>query len=100
MNNKLDSFEQEIENKSHLSELVSEETKNKIDSILKGARKTRNNNIRISNFDLDMLRTRAEQDDIPYQTLISSILHKYVTNQLVEEKSILKAMSILGQRTD
>ncbi len=35
-------------------------------------------NIRLSSYDLQQLKYRAMQEGIPYQTLISSILHKYV----------------------
>ena len=34
--------------------------------------------------DLQGLRTRALQEGIPYQTLISSVLHKYVSGALTE----------------
>jgi predicted DNA binding CopG/RHH family protein len=36
-------------------------------------------NIRLSSRDLQAIRTRALQAGIPYQTLISSILHQYVS---------------------
>jgi predicted DNA binding CopG/RHH family protein len=40
--------------------------------------------IRISSRDLEELQVKALQEGIPYQTLITSILHKYVSGQLVE----------------
>lgn len=42
-------------------------------------------NIRLQENDLDGLRLRAEEEGIPYQTLISSILHKYVSGRLVSK---------------
>lgn len=36
-------------------------------------------NIRLSGSDLTMLRRKAAIEGIPYQTLIASILHKYVS---------------------
>ena len=39
-------------------------------------------NIRISSRDLESLQRRALEEGIPYQTLISSILHKYVSGGL------------------
>jgi predicted DNA binding CopG/RHH family protein len=42
-------------------------------------------NIRLSSPDLQALRTRALQEGIPYQTLISSVLHKYISGALREE---------------
>ena len=41
-------------------------------------------NIRLSSIDLQALRTRALQEGIPYQTLISSVLHKYLSGALRE----------------
>lgn len=39
-------------------------------------------NIRLSSQDLDGLKIKAIEEGIPYQTLISSILHKYVSGKL------------------
>ncbi len=39
-------------------------------------------NIRISNRDLQSLQRRALEEGIPYQTLVSSVLHKYVSGGL------------------
>lgn len=44
-------------------------------------------NIRLPKYDLDGIRTKAVEDGIPYQTLIASILHKYVLGRLVEYRS-------------
>jgi len=41
-------------------------------------------NIRLSSFDLRTIQVRAPQEGLPYQTLVSSILHKYAHGQLVE----------------
>jgi len=40
--------------------------------------------IRISAHDLKLLQEKALIEGIPYQTLISSILHKYITNEFSE----------------
>ena len=40
--------------------------------------KTRSINIRVSERDLLRLKAKAMKEGLPYQTLISSILHKYV----------------------
>jgi predicted DNA binding CopG/RHH family protein len=39
-------------------------------------------NIRISSRDLVSLQRRALEEGIPYQTLVSSVLHKYVSGGL------------------
>ena len=41
---------------------------------------------RMSSKDLNQVRVIAAQEGIPYQTLISSVIHKYVTGSLVERK--------------
>ncbi len=41
-------------------------------------------NIRMSSKDLDGLKKRALEEGIPYQTLMSSVLHKYANGRLVE----------------
>ena len=48
-------------------------------------RKDKRVNIRISEKDLLDLQRRALREGIPYQTLISSVLHKYVTGVLSEK---------------
>ena len=44
-------------------------------------------NIRLSSRDLRSLQARALREGIPYQTLVSSVLHKYIDGQLVEKSS-------------
>jgi len=39
-------------------------------------------NIRISNRDLVAIQSKASQEGIPYQTLVSSIIHKYISGSL------------------
>ncbi len=43
-------------------------------------------NIRISKKDLEALQKRALEDGIPYQTLMASVLHKYVSGRLLEKQ--------------
>ena len=47
-------------------------------------RKDRRVNIRISEKDLSAIQKRAVEEGLPYQTLIASLLHKYVSGRLVE----------------
>jgi len=85
--------EQEIESMD--LKPVSKSKKNKIDSLLSEAKKNKAISLRISGFDLDLIKKKAEQDGIPYQTLINSVLHKYVTNQLFEKDEVLKTVSAI-----
>jgi predicted DNA binding CopG/RHH family protein len=47
--------------------------------------KDRRITLRLSSADLAGIQTRAIEEGIPYQTLISSVIHKYVTGRLVEK---------------
>ena len=43
-------------------------------------------NIRISEKDLINLKAKSIEEGVPYQSLISSVLHKYVNGKLVESE--------------
>ena len=45
-------------------------------------RKDRRLNIRLSSKDLEAIQKRALAEGLPYQTLISSLLHKYAAGRL------------------
>lgn len=42
-------------------------------------------NIRISGADLNMIRRIAIQEGLPYQTLLASIVHKFVAGRLIDK---------------
>lgn len=44
-------------------------------------------NIRISEKDLAAIQKRALEEGIPYQTLIASVLHKYISGRLREKNT-------------
>ena len=44
-------------------------------------------NIRLAERDLVGIQTRAVEEGMPYQTLISSILHKYLSGRFIERKT-------------
>lgn len=43
--------------------------------------KTRNINLRLSQRDLQKLKAKAAEDGIPYQTLVSSVLHRFANKE-------------------
>lgn len=55
--------------------------------------KNRRVNIRLSSPDLMDIQTRAAEEGVPYQTLIASVLHKFVTGRLQEKASRLATRS-------
>ena len=48
--------------------------------------KDRRVNIRLSSGDLQDIQVKALQEGLPYQSLIASVLHKYVTGRLAERE--------------
>jgi predicted DNA binding CopG/RHH family protein len=48
------------------------------------ATKDKRVNIRLSSIDLQDIQAKALEEGLPYQTLIASVLHKYVTGRLRE----------------
>jgi len=45
-------------------------------------KKTKNVNIRIPEFDMLMLKRKSAELNIPYQTILSSLIHQYVTEKI------------------
>lgn len=74
-------FEQgEFESLSHFRQ----EKQRLEESARRTLRKDKRINIRISSRDLEKIQKRAVKEGIPYQTLISSTLHKFVSGKLKE----------------
>ena len=67
-----DGAEQEIED----ARQVARETFNK----------TRRVNLRVTERDFLLAHSRAREEGIPYQTLMSSVIHKYLSGRLVEKR--------------
>jgi hypothetical protein len=96
--NKLDRYEQGILNAYVKGALVSARpTKAQLNSFRESARatfaKNRRVHIRLSTADLMDIQARAHEEGVPYQTLIASVLHKYVSGRLRETRSRLTTRS-------
>ena len=48
--------------------------------------KTRRVNLRVTERDFNLAHARAREEGIPYQTLLSSVIHKYLTGRLIESR--------------
>lgn len=85
---KTDTYEQEILEAYEHGQLMSVATKDELARFKAASRATalmdRRVNVRLSSADLQDIRARALEEGIPYQTLIASVLHKYVTGLLTE----------------
>jgi len=87
----MDNEEKELMNSLDGIDLTQIKTDNTNSKLLKKSaklfvKKETKMNIRISENELDKIKAQAEQEGLKYQTFIKSILHKYITGQLVEEK--------------
>ncbi len=82
---KLDENEDEILQAFESGELKANKSEVDYQSIARNTmKKNKKINIRISENDLSALQRRAVREGIPYQTLIGSVLHKYVSGFLKE----------------
>ncbi len=82
---KLDKEEQW--NEDHADEFVpvTGAEKKRFDRALAMMRKKKAVTLRINVNDLGKIKEKAEREGLPYQTLISSVLHKYADNRLSEK---------------
>ena len=99
MNNKfkLTEEEKQMENELDNYASVKGEKREKIEKIIEHAKKNKAISLRMTNFDLEKIKEKAEEEGIPYQTLITNILHKYITNQLFDKEEMLKAIRLLKE---
>lgn len=89
-NIKLDEYEQDLEdNFEKLIELPPEEKKAKIKMLVEAAKehvrknKDKRITIRIYGEDLIKIKELAKEDGLPYQTYLTSLLHKIITGKLL-----------------
>ena len=91
MSNKLNKEEKEILESYEKDEWVSVSKPASIAKYKAAAKATfkkdKRVNIRISELDLELLQERALIEGLPYQTLMSSVLHKYVTGRFSEKNA-------------
>ncbi|CAN7587496.1 hypothetical protein LJR290_004300 [Variovorax sp. LjRoot290] len=85
----IDDNESEISSAYDKGKLTSVATKSELAKFKAVARATaikdRRVNIRLSSGDLNDIQVKALEEGMPYQTLIASVLHKYVTGRLAEQ---------------
>ena len=90
-----DSNEKIIEEEAREYKPVSEKKKKKIESILGKSLKKKVITLRLNDSDLEQIKSIANNEGIPYQTLISSILHKYINNRFVDKNEVFKISELL-----
>jgi len=95
MKYELDDEEKVIEKEAKNYQEVSEHEKLRIERILEKNAKDRIITLRLNSFVLEQIKSIAKSEGMPYQTLISSILHKYINNRFVDKKEVLKISELL-----
>ena len=92
---KIDAYELEVLSAFDKGQLKSVATKAELAKFKAAARATaikdRRVNIRLSSGDLSDIQVKALEEGVPYQTLIASVLHKYVTGRLTEPRPAKQA---------
>ena len=48
--------------------------------------KTKRVNLRVTERDFNLAHSRAREEGMPYQTLLSSVIHKYLSGRLAEKR--------------
>jgi len=71
-----------VDNLEETKAMLSEAARNTL-------RKNKRINIRLSAKDLGDIQTAAIEEGIPYQTLISSIIHKYASGALIDRRALV-----------
>ncbi|WP_456415663.1 hypothetical protein [Thiolapillus sp.] len=101
---KLDREEQEILDAYESGEFESVMTDERKKSIEQAAaatfKKDKRINIRLSGRDLSAIQRRALEEGIPYQTLVASILHKYVSGSLYDVTANTRPEVVRQQKSD
>jgi predicted DNA binding CopG/RHH family protein len=79
----LDAFENERLVRSGNFDQIRKEAQSAASNTL---RKTKRIYLRISERDLDLARIRALEEGLPYQTMLSSVIHKFLAGRLIERR--------------
>jgi predicted DNA binding CopG/RHH family protein len=99
---KVDAYEREILASFEKGNLKSLATKTELEKFREAARATavkdRRVNIRLSSIDLSDIQVKALEEGMPYQTLIASVLHKFVTGRLIDKTQLITDRSTQSAR--
>ena len=91
----LDENEEIIEEEAGSYKKISGKKRQEIESIIDKSSGKKTITLRLNVNDLERIRVMAASEGMPYQTLISSVLHKYINNRLVDKNDILKVSEIM-----
>jgi len=91
VNNDLNSEERDILERFERDEVrPAPDAEQELDLARQAARntfnKTRRVNLRMTERDFNLAHSRAREEGLPYQTLLSSVIHKYLSGRLTEKR--------------
>ena len=91
VNDNMNAEERDILDRFERGELRSAPSvEREIDAARRAARntfnKTRRVNLRVTERDFNLAHSRAREEGMPYQTLLSSVIHKYLSGRLTEKR--------------
>lgn len=95
---KLTKEEQEIEDNAEKFVPLSPQERARMERALAKARKEATISLRMNQEVLDNLKMTAKEEGLPYQTLISSILHKYVRERLFSRYDMITMVRDHGKK--
>tara|TARA_R110000868_G_scaffold380784_1_gene646875 strand:+ start:49812 stop:50249 length:438 start_codon:yes stop_codon:yes gene_type:complete len=95
----LEPYEQELKDSFENAEPMIGDEFEKMKSILEeGAanylKKDKTISLRLTSRDVHELKKRADEEGIPYQTLITSVLRKYLSDELIEKKQLQQILQM------
>jgi predicted DNA binding CopG/RHH family protein len=82
---KLDKYEQEIEQNISQFEPVTQEKKLAIEALIDNTNDCEHISLQLKRDDFELLKQKANLQGLSYQELVSSIIHKFVSNQLFDK---------------
>ncbi len=82
--------------KGYFKSVSKKEKQENIRALKNAYRKDTAISLRMNKKDLDILKKKAEREGIPYQTLINSVLHKYINNAFVDVNEVTKIKKLLA----
>lgn len=91
----LDPEEFEIESNVESFVPVSGKERNRIEALFDKARKNTSISLRINPKDLIKIKEKADENGLPYQTLITNVLHRYVNDEFYDKKEVIKTLKVL-----
>lgn len=84
----LDKYEQKIKQDISQFSSVSQQKRLAIEALIDKANESEKISLQLAHDDFELLKQKAHLQGVSYQELISSLVHKFVSNQLVDKSAL------------